>query len=205
MPPRPRAEMSEAQIEFLAGLISAEDLPGPHLEIGTAYGVTLARMILALRSPHDPAFVVVDNMNYIPDQLEVVARSLEERGIDPGSVEFRVGDSGRLFGEAVRAGDSFDFILIDASHRIRKVTDDLRWTRLLRPGGIVCLHDYHPDFPGVVRSTDRFLARNPNYERIGQVSSLLALRKTGPSRRPEITASDRAWAACWHLRLKLMR
>ncbi len=201
--PRPRAEMSEPQLEFLTGLISTEDLPGPHLEIGTAYGVTLAKMILALRSPHDPAFVVVDNMRYLPDQLELVTGSLEERGIDPGSVEFRVGDSGRLFAEAARAADSFDFILIDASHRIRKVTDDLRWTRLLRPGGVICLHDYHPAFPGVVRSADRFLARNPNYERIGQVSSLLALRKTAPSLHPEISTSDRAWAACWHLRLKL--
>jgi predicted O-methyltransferase YrrM len=195
--------MSEPQLEFLTGLISAEDLPGPHLEIGTAYGVTLARMILALRSPHDPAFVVVDNMRYMPDQFDVVIRSLEDHGIDPGRVEFRVGDSGTLFAEAARAGDSFDFILIDASHKIRKVTDDLRWTRLLRAGGVVCLHDYHPSFPGVVRSADRFLARNPNYERVGKVSSLLALRKTGPSRDAEISQLDRMWAACWHLRLKL--
>ncbi|NNK49384.1 MAG: class I SAM-dependent methyltransferase [Gemmatimonadetes bacterium] len=201
--PTPRPEMSESQLEFLTGLIASQNLPGPHLEVGTAYGLTLARMILALPSRHEPVFVVVDNMRYFPDQMATVRANLERSGIDPDSVEFRIGDSGRRAREAAKAGDSFDFILIDASHKVRKVTGDLRWTRILRPGGVVCLHDYHPDFPGVVRSVDRFLARNPNYERIGQVSSLLALRKTGPGRRPEISAADRAWAAFRHARVKL--
>lgn len=201
----PGAQMSDAQLEFLTRLIASENLPGLHLEVGTASGVTLSRMISALATSHDPAFVVVDNMRYFPDQLSVVRANLERHAVDPGRVEFRIGDSGTVFTAAARAGDSFDFMVIDASHRIRKVTDDLRWTRLLRPGGVVCLHDYQPDFPGVVRSADRFLSRYPNYERMEQVGSLLALRKTGPSRQPEINAFDRVWAACWHLRLKLTR
>jgi len=201
----PGAEMTGAQVEFLTDLIASEALPGPHLEIGTASGMTLVHMIRALPKPRDPAFVVVDNMRYFPDQMRVVRENLQRHGVDPESVEFRVGDSGRIFREAARADDSFDFMVIDASHKIRKVTDDLRWTRLLRPGGVVCLHDYYPDFPGVVKSVDRFLDRHSHYERLKQVEGLLVLRKTGPSLRPEISAMDRAWAAGWHLRLKVAR
>jgi predicted O-methyltransferase YrrM len=36
--------MSPEQIEFLTNLIASEDLPGQHLEIGTAAGVTLAAL-----------------------------------------------------------------------------------------------------------------------------------------------------------------
>jgi predicted O-methyltransferase YrrM len=195
--------MSPEQIEFLTNLIASEDLPGQHLEIGTAAGVTLAAMIQALPTPRHPAFVVVDNMQYFPDQSNVVRANLERHGIDPDTVEFRIGDSGKIFEAAERSGDSFDFIMIDASHRIRRVTGDLRWTRLLRPGGVVCLHDYHPDFPGVVRSADRFLNRHPNYERMAQLGSLLTLRKCGESVRPEISTGDHVWAALWSVALKL--
>ena len=200
-----RSEMTEAQVEYLTDLVAAEDFAGAHLEVGTAYGMTLARMIRALPAPHDPAFVVVDNMRYFPDQMDAVRANLEGHGIDPDRVEFRVGDSGDAFEAAARAGDSFDFMVIDASHRIRKVTGDLRWTRLLNPGGVVCLHDYHPTFPGVVKSVHRFLRRYPSYERMPSVDGLVVLRKTGPSRRPEISWVDRAWAAGWHVPLKIAR
>jgi len=199
----PGAEMTEAQIGFLTGLIASERFPGLHLEVGTASGVTLAQMVRALPTPLDPAFIVVDNMRYFPDQLSVVRANLERHGVDPERVEFRIGDSGKLFAAAARAGNAFDFMVIDASHKIHKVTADLRWTRLLRSGGVVCLHDYHPDFLGVMRSVDRFLARYVNYERMERVGGLLALRKSGPSQRPEVSATDRAWAAAWNIRRKL--
>jgi predicted O-methyltransferase YrrM len=197
--------MTGAQVEYLTHLVASEDFAGAHLEVGTAYGMTLARMIRALPTPRDPAFVVVDNMRYFADQMAVVRANLESHGIDPDRVEFRVGDSGDLFEEATRAGDSFDFMVIDASHLIRRVIGDLRWTRLLNPGGLVCLHDYHPSFPGVVKSVDRFVRRHPNYERTQPVEGLLTLRKTGPSRRLEISWVDRAWAAGWHVPLKIAR
>jgi predicted O-methyltransferase YrrM len=199
----PGAEMFPEEIDFLTNLIGSEDLPGQHLEIGTAAGVTLAAMIQALPTPRHPAFVVVDNMRYFPDQLNVVRANLERDGVDPDTVEFRIGDSGELFEAAERSGDSFDFIVIDASHRIRRVTGDLRWTRLLRPAGVVCLHDYHPDFPGVVQSADRFLDLHPNYERMAQVGSLLTLRKVSESSRPEVSPGDHVWAALWSVALKL--
>lgn len=41
----PGAEMTDSQIEFLTGLIASENLPGPHLEVGTASGMTLARYL----------------------------------------------------------------------------------------------------------------------------------------------------------------
>lgn len=191
--------MQPDEIDYLIRLIASEDLPGKHLEVGTARGITLCAMVQAFRSPHDPAFVVVDNMRYFPDQIRVIRDNLERFGVDPDSIEFRVGDSRKVFRKAQEAGDSFDFMLIDASHRIRNVTADLRWTRLLRPGGVVCLHDYHAKFPGVVLSVDRFLVRHQNYERLAQVGSVLALRKRAKSAKPEVPVIDRLWAMMWSI------
>jgi len=204
-PKAPGAEMTPEQIRLLVDLIRTQSLPGAHLEVGTAAGVTLAAMAAARPAERHPVFVVVDNMRYFQGQEDVVRSNLAAHGVDPERVDLRIADSGRAFRAAERAGETFDFMVIDASHRICRVTDDLRWTRLLRPGGVACLHDYGPAFPGVVRAVDRFLARHANYEPIARVGSLLALRKVTASRRPEVTLADRAWAALWSIRLRLAR
>jgi len=100
--------MQPDEIDCLIRLIASEDLPGKHLEVGTARGITLCAMVQALRSPHDPAFVVVDNMRYFPDQIRLIRDNLERFGVDPDSIEFRIGDSRKVFRKAQEAGDSFD-------------------------------------------------------------------------------------------------
>lgn len=82
---------------------------------------------------------------------------------------------------------------------------DLRWSRLLRTGGILCLHDYAPRFPGVRLSVDRFLGQNSNYSIIDQAGTLLAMRKDAISRIPEVTTFDRAYSMMWYLPLEAQR
>jgi len=171
------AEMTPDEHAFLLRLLGAERLPGPHLEIGTAAGGTLAAMMRCFDDDGRPPFVVVDRMTYFPNQLDIVRRNLQEHGLRPDEVDFRIATSAAALREATRRRERFDFMLIDASHKILSVTADLRWSRLLNPGGVLCFHDYARRQPGVMLPIDRFLARNGHYGKLGQAGSLLAVRK----------------------------
>lgn len=63
----------------------------------------------------------------------------------------RLGEDGRPL---------LDFIYLDAGHTYDEVLLDLRtWVPLLRPGGILCGHDYWKVFPGVIEAVDEFCHR----------------------------------------------
>ena len=85
------------------------------------------------------------------------------------------------------------------------VMGDLRWLRLLEPGGAVCFHDYSRTMKGVYLPVTRLLARHRNYERIGQAGSLLALRKTGSSVAAEVDISDWLYACLKYVPLQIER
>lgn len=115
---------------------------------------------------------------------------LRSAGIDPAEVDMRAADSETALAAAALADEQFDFILIDANHQARHVISDLRWAKLLRPGGYLCLHDYGAKFPGVMWATDRFLANNRNYRRVSLTQSLVVIQKSEMSRRDEVGAAD---------------
>jgi hypothetical protein len=54
---------------------------------------------------------------------------------------------------------SVDFVFLDGDHSEKAVCEDLQaWYPLVRPGGMLGVHDYsNPDFPGVEAATDQFL------------------------------------------------
>ena len=183
------SEMSDAELALLTELIATEQFEGAHLEVGTAAGGTLKEMIAACRPPR-PRFVVVDSFRYFPDQRAIVERNLRSHGIDPATVDFREAYSAAALAGATAAGESFDFILIDAHHDARHVIRDLRWAALLRSGGLICLHDYASGYPGVRWAVDRFMRANANYRHHASEESLIALRKTGDTVRAEVGAID---------------
>jgi len=186
---RTEAECTEAEIAALVRAMGERKLTRAHLEIGTAAGGTLKRLVLAYPATQRPKFVVVDPLTYFPKQREAVEDNLASAGIDPRTVEFRVETSAKALAKALRAQERFDFILIDGNHSLRPVTEDLRWTRLLVPGGFVCLHDYvhldHVVIPGVKIALDRFLARHANY-RLREVVGEMALVQKLDWGEPEI-------------------
>ena len=189
------SELSASELDCALTYLRSPSFTGPCLDVGTAAGGTLCAMMAGCSAAARPQFVVVDNMEYFPDQLATVRRNLERHGLDPSAVDFRIATSVSAFPLAAAAGEQFEFILIDACHKIRQVTEDLRWTRLLRVGGVVCLHDYGGPHRGVTLAADRFLRRHPNYRREELVGCLLVLRKTAASTTPEIVARDHLWAA----------
>ncbi|MCE9554296.1 MAG: class I SAM-dependent methyltransferase [Planctomycetes bacterium] len=198
-------EMTKAEHEFLLGLLRREKFEGAHLEVGTAAGGTLCVMMRAFDDATRPQFVVVDRMTYFPNQMEAVDINLRRHNLDPAKVDFRVAMSTTAFREATERGDTFDFILLDGGHKILNVMADLRWTRLLNVGGMICLHDCVPKFPGVKLSVDRFLAGHPHFQIVGQADSLIALQKVSAATRPEVSRLDRAYALAMHLPLLTRR
>jgi hypothetical protein len=150
-----------------------------------------------------PAFSVVDTMGYFDGQLDIVKRNLSQNGLDSRQVDFRVMSSDSAFARAEAEGERFDFILVDASHKIRHVMADLRWLRLLNVGGQACFHDYTAKFKGVRWPIDRFLKRNRQFSRVGLAGSLLCVRRDATSAQPEVTSCDRVWALLWSPILQL--
>jgi predicted O-methyltransferase YrrM len=185
------AEVSDNELAALKALLKTRRLKGPHLEIGTAAGGTLKELMRCYADAERPRFVVVDPMQYFFDQLAAIQRNLASAGFDPDQVDFRVDMSWPAFRQASRAGERFSFIFVDASHQIHHVTEDLAWTRLLEPGGIICFHDYNRNFPGVMLAVDRFLARYRNYRAVEHVDSLLIVEKTAASSSKEISVWER--------------
>lgn len=183
------SELSPGELAALTGLLKSAGLKGTHLEIGTAAGGTLKELMLCYAPPR-PRFVVVDPFTYFPDQQAAVEKNLRAAGIDPSEVDFRRSLSGPALTAASDANERYDFIFIDANHEARHVIRDLRWARLLSPGGYLCLHDYGPSTKGVVWATDLFLRRNANYRRVGVHGRLAIIQKTRAGQGEEVSAFD---------------
>jgi len=115
----------------------------------------------------------------------------QSAGLDPAKVDFRTGKSWTVFQEAERDGEKFAFVFIDGNHKAKYVIQDLCWSRLLEPGGCLCLHDYCSEHKGVIWAVDRFLSRNPAYERVDLVDTLMILKKNENSEHSEIGFMDR--------------
>ena len=189
------SELASEEVSLLLTWVRPTPAEGRVLEVGTAAGGTLCQMMKCFPDAQRPKFVVVDPMSYFPNQVEIVRQNLRQHDLDPAEVDLRVARSNEAFQQAQAAGETYDFILIDAAHKIRYVTQDLCWTRLLKVGGVICLHDYNSRHKGVLWSADRFLRKHRNYRRQALVNTLLLLKKNAASLRPEIDERDRLWAA----------
>jgi len=148
---------------LLISYLNDRKFSGTHLEIGTAAGGTLKKLMLSYESHQRPKFVVIDPMTYFPNQFNIVKNNLLEAGIDPREVMFYVTKSAKAFKEISRSKESFDFIFIDGAHKIKQVWQDLLFTSMLSPGGLLCIDDY-ADVPQVQIPVDRFLRNNKNYQ-----------------------------------------
>lgn len=181
------SELSEKELEYITGLMKTEGLTDQHLEIGTAAGGTLWRLMQSYPDESRPQFVVVDPMTYFENQYELVKENLRQHDLDAETVDFRLGKSYELFKQASDKGEQYDFIFIDGSHKYRYVMKDLCWTRLLRPGGMLCMHDYHPNTAGVIKAADFFLKRYDNYRKLDLIDSLLVIKKERLSDHKEVS------------------
>ena len=155
------SEMTVDELHALKDIIQTKSLKGKHLEIGTAAGGTLCKMIEA--ATHRPPFVVVDTMRYFSNQRQIVINNLKQNGLPAENVDIREMTSADAWQKSQKQREIFDFILVDGSHKFRYVIQDLRWAGLLCSGGVLALHDYSSRLEGVQLAADLFLRRNENF------------------------------------------
>jgi predicted O-methyltransferase YrrM len=188
------AEMSPLEQQCIKDVLDQKKFTGKHLEIGTAAGGTLCNMLVHYRDGIGvdplPPFMVIDTMDYFPGQVKTIRQNLMNHGLDPDSIHFVQSPSRQAFLAALEKPPEFDFILIDANHKLRYVIQDLRWAQFIKPGGVLAIHEFSQKFPGVLDSVNRFLRRNPHYKILQQGDSLVALEKGEGACRPEVSKTD---------------
>jgi predicted O-methyltransferase YrrM len=162
------------------------------LELGVARGRSLAFLAQRLRRENKggvelwgvdewaPGWVQISRdlfRHTLPEELDMIrfVRASSERAV-------------RLFDDGY-----FDFVFIDADHSFEAAKDDIRlWLPKVKPGGMICGHDYTSDAPGVVKAVDEARARHEWTD--------FAVDGTVWSARPQIhdateAAAWRQWAA----------
>jgi predicted O-methyltransferase YrrM len=74
----------------------------------------------------------------------------------PNDVVTRLPYSSERAYELIPESAAWDVVFIDAMHTYEGVLEDIkRWWPRVRPGGVLCLHDYgHDAFPGVKQAAD---------------------------------------------------
>jgi predicted O-methyltransferase YrrM len=127
------------------------------VEIGLGYGISALFVCDGLLAAGHPGarHTVID-----PYQQTRFAdcglQFLDEAGVR-GMVEHLAEESQLALPRLAGEGRQFDLAVVDGNHRFDAVFVDLVYLgRLLRPGGIVFLDDYH--LPGVARAASFFLA-----------------------------------------------
>jgi predicted O-methyltransferase YrrM len=127
------------------------------IEIGLGYGVSALFVCegLLANGIAGACHVVID-----PNQDTRFAgcgiQFLDEAGVT-SLIEHHAEESQIIMPRLVSAGRRFDLAVVDGNHRFDAVFVDLFYLgRLLRPGGIVFVDDYH--LPGIARAASFFLA-----------------------------------------------
>ena len=153
---------SYLELLWLAWWASRVPAGGRICEIGCGFGASAATLAAVERC--------VDAVDAFEPYDEIAHRGLAKNCID-GSLD-RFWDTLKTYGQAERVRhipklsqdaakhldmDGYDLGFIDANHSYDHVKHDmaLLWSRL-KPGGVLCGHDYTTRFPGVIQAVNEF-------------------------------------------------
>jgi hypothetical protein len=164
--------MSEFELRWLAERAAGSNIV---IEVGAWKGRTTKVLALARHVVY-----AVDHWKGCPG-VSVVMDEVMKRGSDALFCEFlenldfeiRAGKVVSIPNESEKAAEIVsgilgkigclaDMLFIDGDHAYESVKRDIRlWTPLVKPGGLICGHDYdHADWPGVVRAVDEIFKKD---------------------------------------------
>ena len=166
----PVGQVTLTEARFLGDLVRSLSEPGPIIEIGTLFG--WSTKVMALYKDSGRELISVDGYCWNPlglsseNHCDVTARILSE-AVRDHNVRLVRADKAAFY--ASYAGPPAALVFLDADHSYEQTAADIAWARRA-DAGVVCLHDYRPEFPGVVRAVDE--AGGPR----NLVDSLVVLR-----------------------------
>lgn len=158
---------------MLPGIISTHvENPRRGVEVGVAFGsmsIWLTRLLPSVRMicvdpfiGYDPQDGMSDIMSNSGDDVEQLVRwrfATEKHD----RLELRRQTSKQAAPGV--ADQSQDFVFIDADHRYEAVLEDIGlWRPKVRPGGLLCGHDFCDGWPGVVAAVRDTFGDNGLYE-----------------------------------------
>lgn len=119
------SEISSEALGMLIATLNAESAGTSFMEIGTAAGGTLCRLLTDWKLVRHPQTSdkswVVDPMNYFPNQRQIVEANVINRGLDPDIVTFFQMTSAKAYKHKRQDVESLDLLLIDGSHKVKYV------------------------------------------------------------------------------------
>lgn len=142
------------EARFLGGLVAGLSGPGAIVEIGTLFGFS-TRVMTLFKSP-DRELITVDDYSWNPLALppllhrRCTAAALTE-AVQSSNVRLVCGDKAQFYAEY--SGPPPALVFLDAVHTYDETKRDIDWARRVH-AGIVCVHDYGPDHPGVLHAVD---------------------------------------------------
>ena len=185
-----KSEMTDAEVYSIKNAIKDSKLTGLHIEIGTAAGGTLCEILKCYQNELKvvpPQFIIIDPLTYFDDQYEKICLNLQNNGLSRNNITFEKNKSSVAFRNLSTHACEIEFILIDGNHKINHFVGDLRFSRYLKAGGLLLIHDYSNGFKGIHSATNNFLNRYTNYEVLSHVDCLIILRKKSISNSLEIS------------------
>ena len=185
-----KSEMTDAEVYSIKNAIKDSKLTGLHIEIGTAAGGTMCEILKCYQNELkvvSPQFIIIDPLTYFDDQYEKICLNLKNNGLSQNNITFEKSKSSVAFRNLSAHAGEIDFILIDGNHKVNHFVGDLRFSRYLKAGGLLLIHDYSKGFKGIHSATNDFLNRYTNYEVLSHVDCLLILRKKSISNSLEIS------------------
>jgi predicted O-methyltransferase YrrM len=150
----PVGQVTLTEARFLGDLVRSLSGTGPIIEIGTLFG--WSTRVMALCKDPGRELISVDGYCWNPLGLsseghyQVTARILAE-AVRDHNVRLVRADKATFYESY--AGPPAALVFLDADHSYEQTAVDIAWARSVGTG-VVCLHDYRSDCPGVVRAVD---------------------------------------------------
>jgi predicted O-methyltransferase YrrM len=130
------------------------------VELGSYHG--RSTLFFSLACPECKIITIDIGKQY--DVKQTIPAGIDKIVADQPNVKQFIGDClevGKDFNETI------DFLFIDTRHTFEDTYENLNlWSKKVREGGYIALHDYHSGFPGVIEAVSQFLKDHPEYSRI---------------------------------------
>ena len=174
------------QVEVIPGLISYKEVrhlmaiaalapQGTHfVELGPYQGKSTGAFCAVAARNNSPVTTIDNfqwafrfgnsNANIVYNNLEKFGANLAVVTSDSRKVPQGIGEIGFLF--------------TDTTHTEPHLNDEFAvWLSHLIPGAVLAVHDYHQNFPDVIKVIDQRFENNANWTHLGTIDSLVAFQK----------------------------